>query len=1014
MRLPLALAATLLAASCSPEAEVAAPSKTEVAKVREPLTTVASYDFEGGLSGWTAAATSGTCSWQLLTNPQTLAVSTALNPSSVTLADNGAHLAPLSGSKVIWFGHTANGTFVGNPYPAQSPKNGGTSAAVQTGTITSPVFSLAGATKAQLDFDSWWEIEGTAAAAYDLMTVLVSTNGSTFTQLAKLNPSFAAQQPADAAYSSGGPAAVPVWRHYVYDLSAYAGQSTVYVRFMFDSRDTAYNAFRAFTVDNVVIGKGTSLDAPIITSVEPNVATANDLVTINGSGFLGGAVFTIGSTTIGAANITQFGANAVIFKVPSMTAGTYPVKVTNPDGQTFTLANGFTYSSTASPTVSSISPATANINQSQGTVITGTNFVNGATVMIGGTAASSVIWNSATQLTVMVPGLAAGTYNVEVTNPSGQSGTKFAAYTVADTSTISITSPNGGQIWQAGTSQNITWTQSGGSKVNLALYKNGVFVSDIATNVTASAGTYTWAIPVTVAAGSDYRVRIYNPAGTATVTSAANFTITASPSIPTTLTLTSSANPSAVGQAVTFTATFAPSSVLGGVVFTVDGVNVGSALLVGGNTASSPAISTMTAGPHTVTATFTGTVPYANTSTSLTQIIGAAPTANAQAQTTNEDTALAVTLSATDPDNGALTYTVLSGPTMGSLSGTPPNLTYTPNANANGSDSFTFKANDGTFDSNAATVSITITPVNDAPVANAAVFTVAEDGTLNITLSGSDVDGDPLTFTASSPANGALTGTGANRVYTPNANAFGSDSFTFTVNDGTVSSSPATIGITVTPANDAPVAIASSVTTAEDTAVAVALLANDVDGDALIYTVGAPTHGSLSGIAPNLVYTPAANYFGSDAFTFTVSDGSLASAPVTVSLAITAVNDAPTANAQTLTTAEDAQLSITLSGSDVDGDALSYVVGSPAHGTLSGAAPNLTYTPNAEFHGSDAFTFSVNDGQASSTTATITLTITSVNDAPVADAANATTQEDTAVGITLTGTDVDGDALTFA
>ena len=112
-----------------------------------------------------------------------------------------------------------------------------------------------------------------------------------------------------------------------------------------------------------------------------------------------------------------------------------------------------------------------------------------------------------------------------------------------------------------------------------------------------------------------------------------------------------------------------------------------------------------------------------------------------------------------------------------------------------------------------------------------------------------------------------------------------------------------------------------------------------------------------------------------------------------------------------MTTAEDTRQAITLTGSDVDGDTLTFsVVTAPAHGTLSGTAPNLTYTPAANYNGPDSFTFKVNDGPADSAAATVSITVTPVNDAPVATAQSVTTQQDAAVAITLTGTDVDGDS----
>ena len=136
-----------------------------------------------------------------------------------------------------------------------------------------------------------------------------------------------------------------------------------------------------------------------------------------------------------------------------------------------------------------------------------------------------------------------------------------------------------------------------------------------------------------------------------------------------------------------------------------------------------------------------------------------APVANPQSVTTAEDTAKAITLTGSDPDGNPLTYSVVTQPGHGSLSGTAPHLTYTPAANYNGADSFTFKVNDGTVDSAPATVSITVTPVNDAPVANAQAAATNEDTAKAITLTGSDVDGNPLTYSVvTQPGHGSLSG----------------------------------------------------------------------------------------------------------------------------------------------------------------------------------------------------------------------------------------------------------------
>jgi hypothetical protein len=325
-----------------------------------------------------------------------------------------------------------------------------------------------------------------------------------------------------------------------------------------------------------------------------------------------------------------------------------------------------------------------------------------------------------------------------------------------------------------------------------------------------------------------------------------------------------------------------------------------------------------------------------------------APVATAQSVTTAEDTAASVMLAGADVDGDVLTFAIGSQPTHGTLTGTAPNLTYTPQANYAGADTFTFTVHDGSVSSAVAPVSLSVTAVNDAPVATAQSVTTAEDTAVSVMLAGADVDGDVLTFAiGSQPTHGTLSGTAPNLTYTPQANYAGADSFTFTVNDSSVSSAVATVSLSVTAVNDAPLATAQSVTTAEDTAISVMLAGADVDGDVLAFAIVAqPTHGTLSGTAPNLTYTPQANYAGADSFTFTVNDSSVSSAVATVSLSVTPVNDAPEATAQSVTTAEDTAVSVTLSGADVEGQALAFaIVTAPAHGSLSGAAPSLTYTP---------------------------------------------------------------------
>ncbi|MFQ5968526.1 MAG: Ig-like domain-containing protein [Acidimicrobiia bacterium] len=360
------------------------------------------------------------------------------------------------------------------------------------------------------------------------------------------------------------------------------------------------------------------------------------------------------------------------------------------------------------------------------------------------------------------------------------------------------------------------------------------------------------------------------------------------------------------------------------------------------------------------------------------------PVADPQSATTAEDTPKAITLTGSDLDGDPLTFTVLSQPANGTLSGTAPNLTYSPNADFNGSDSFTFKVNDGTVDSAPATVSITVTAVNDAPVAQDQQVSTKQGEPVAITLAASDADGDPLTYAvATAPTNGLLSGTPPNLTYTPNAGFSGTDSFTFKANDGVLDSNLGTVTMTVAP-NNPPTADPQSVTTAEDTPKAITLTGSDLDSDPLTFTVlSQPANGTLSGTAPNLTYAPKADFNGSDSFTFKVNDGLADSLPATVSITVTAVNDAPTADDQSVTTDQDTPVAVTLTASDADGDPLTFTVLTlPANGTMSGPAPNLTYTPNAGFFGTDSFTFKTNDGTVDSAPGTVTITVNEKSSIP--------------------------------
>jgi uncharacterized repeat protein (TIGR03803 family)/VCBS repeat-containing protein len=391
--------------------------------------------------------------------------------------------------------------------------------------------------------------------------------------------------------------------------------------------------------------------------------------------------------------------------------------------------------------------------------------------------------------------------------------------------------------------------------------------------------------------------------------------------------------------------------------------------------------------------------------------------------TVTEDVATDGTLIASYP-SGTLTFSVVKNGELGTATITNPTtgaFTYTPNANANGVDTFTFKVNNGSLDSNVATVAVTIVPVNDPPVATNGAISVTQGSATNGRLVANDIENDPLIFTivANGSAGTAVVtdvATGA-FTYTPGGETLGPDSFTFKVNDGTSDSNIATVSVNIT-ANTPPVAHNQSVSAAEDEQTSIVLTASDGDGDFLTFTIlDHPVHGTLSGSAPNLIYSPSPNYHGPDSFTFKANDGLTDSISAAVSISVAPVNDAPVAGDRNEATTEDTHLPIVLTASDTDGDPVTYgIVSAPVHGTLQGVAPNVSYVPAPNYNGPDSFTFKANDGTIDSNTATISITISPVNDLPNAVDDTFSTNEDAplavaAPGILSNDTDLEGNNL---
>jgi hypothetical protein len=419
------------------------------------------------------------------------------------------------------------------------------------------------------------------------------------------------------------------------------------------------------------------------------------------------------------------------------------------------------------------------------------------------------------------------------------------------------------------------------------------------------------------------------------------------------------------------------------------------------------------------------------------------PVASADSYATDEDTTLNVAAPGIldndlDNDGDSLFCVQNSTTSNGSLIfNADGSFSYTPNNNFNGSDSFNYWASDGQAFSNLVTVTITVNSINDIPVAVDDSYATDEDTPLNIVASGvlgndSDIEGDPLNAVLDSgPANGGLVlNADGSFSYTPNANFNGNDSFSYFANDGQDNSAPATVFLTINPINDAPLAVDDSYATDEDTpltVVAPGVLDNDadIDGDSIDAILdNPPTNGSLVLAADgSFVYTPNANFFGSDSFTYLVNDGQYDSNLATVSLTINPINDAPLAADDSYATDEDVALTIVAPGildndNDIEGDALSAVLDSgPSNGSLALSADgSFVYTPNANFHGEDSFSYRANDTQADSNLVTVYITVNPINDAPLAEDESYATDEDTpltviAPGVLENDSDIDGDSL---
>jgi len=454
----------------------------------------------------------------------------------------------------------------------------------------------------------------------------------------------------------------------------------------------------------------------------------------------------------------------------------------------------------------------------------------------------------------------------------------------------------------------------------------------------------------------------------------------------------------------------------------------------------------------------------------LTEAENQSPVADDQAVSLLEDGSLLISVTGSDPDGQSVDFEVVTGPSQGtlnSITSTGPNsaeVTYTPNPDYFGPDSFSFRVFDGFSYSVPATVALTIDPVNDEPsFTSGGDVTVQEDSgpqksrqprrlswAADLDPGAANESGQVLTYVVTNNSNNALfsvpplvDGSNGELSFTPADDQFGSAEITLhleddggTANGGDDTSPSTTFTITITSENDDPTAVDDTFTVDEDSIDnSLDVLANDTTdpdpGETLtISSVGVPDQGGSVSInaGTNLLYSPLADFFGTETFTYTIEDGNGGSDTASVTVTVENVNDAPTAIDDAFAVDEDSTdnpfnpLSNDLIDPD-SGETLSITaVGATDQGgsvNISGGGTGLLYTPAVDFFGTETFTYDIEDGNGGAATATITVTVNNVNDDPTAtDDAFNVNEDSTGTSLDLLANDLQspdsGETLTIS
>jgi len=751
---------------------------------------------------------------------------------------------------------------------------------------------------------------------------------------------------------------------------------------------------------------GTDTFTYTLTDSFGQTATATVTVTVNPPGL--NAVNDTASTAAGTpvtinvlANDTGTGLTVTQVSTPahgsaaiSGTAVTYTpaANFAGTDTFTYTLTDRFGRTATATVTVTVNPPGLNAVNDAATTPASTPVAIN---VLANDTGTGLTV----TQVSAPANGSAVINANAVTYTPNaGFAGTDSFTYTVTDrfgqtaaaTVTVTINPPGLNAVNDAATTPasmpvaiNVLANDTG----------TGLTVTQVSTPAHGSAaisGTTVSYTPVANFAGTD----------TFTYTLTDNFGQTA------TATVTVTVNPPGL-NAVNDTATTAASTP---VTINVLANDTGTGLTV--TQVSAPANGSAVINANAVTYTpnagFAGTDSFTYTVTDRFGQTAAAtvtvtinpPGLNAvnDAATTPASMPVAINVLANDTGTG-LTVTQVSTPAHGSAAISGTTVSYTPVANFAGTDTFTYTLTDNFGQTATATVTVTVNPPGLNAVNDTASTAAGTPVTINVLANDT---GTGVTVTqVSAPAHGSAAISGTTVSYTPAANFAGTDTFTYTLTDNFGQTATATVTVTVNPPGLN--AVNDTASTAAGTPVTINVLANDTGTGLTVTQVSTPAHGSAAINGAAVTYTPAANFAGSDTFTYTLTDrfGRTATATVTVTVnppRLTAVND-------TASTAAGAPVAINVLANDIGTELTLVDVSAPSNGSAIIAGNGaVTYTPAANFAGTDAFTYTITDRFGQTATATVSVRVTP----PKLDAVDdtATTPARTPITISVLANDV--------